>query len=212
MTRYADPIAALRAVAAADPEAATQAALADLQADALSRAEIRRLDLAAHPHDDDCPGCGRRAWTEDDPQRCGACGTRICPQCGADFAEDYAGDGTRTTDCLGEHVTRWHDVPRWAAAVMAMIDADIAAGHVPPGVASFTALHDYRDANEYVIRALDGAFPVPEHYGDEYHDGSALTEADLAIVDAETAAANAVMALVDRHLAARASGAEEVTR
>ena len=63
-----------------------------------------------HPHDDACPGCGAVAWdVPGDPQQCAACGTRICPVCGADFAEDYAGpNGTRTSDNLGDHLRRWH--------------------------------------------------------------------------------------------------------
>lgn len=94
-------------------------------------------------------------------------------------------------------------VAGWAAAVMAKIDADIAAGLVPADVASFSKLHDYRDANVYVIDVLDGAFEVPEHYGDEYHDGSKLTADDQALVDAEAAAANAVMDEVNRRLGER---------
>lgn len=99
-------------------------------------------------------------------------------------------------------------VARWADAIMVAIEADQAAGLVPAAVASFSELHDYRDGNMYVIDVLAGAFPVPaEHYGDEYPDGSALGEADQSAADAETEAANAVMAEVDRRLKARAAAA-----
>ena len=159
------------------------------------------------PHDDRCPNCGAQAYDDpDDPQKCGECGTRVCPVCGADFAEEYDDAQDRISDNLGEHVRRWHPevaVAGWADAVMTMIDRDIAAGLVPAAVASFSALHESRDANVYVIDALAGSFEVPEHYGDEYHDGSKLTERDQAIVDAEHEAANAVMDEVNRRLAAR---------
>jgi hypothetical protein len=89
-------------------------------------------------------------------------------------------------------------------AVLAAIHADMTAGHHPADIGSFTALHDRVDANEYVITALEGAFPVPEHYGDEYADGSKLNTQDQATVDAETDMANAVMDQVDRILAVEA--------
>jgi len=38
-------------------------------------AELREQDALDFPHDDPCPRCGRRQWTdEDDPTRCQACG------------------------------------------------------------------------------------------------------------------------------------------
>lgn len=37
------------------------------------------------------------------------------------------------------------------------VKADMAAGHVPASVSTFAELHDYVDANEYVIEALEAA-------------------------------------------------------
>lgn len=37
------------------------------------------------------------------------------------------------------------------------IKADIAAGHIPAEVKTFAELHDYVDANEYIITALEAA-------------------------------------------------------
>lgn len=98
-----------------DPAVEAQTALAAVQAEALARVEAGRRN---HPHDDACPRCGGVAWdVPGDPQQCAACGTRICPVCGADFAEDYATpetgeiprfDGDRTSDNLGDHIGRWH--------------------------------------------------------------------------------------------------------
>lgn len=45
-----------------------------------------------------------------------------------------------------------------AVLIMDMVAEDIASGEVPPGIASFTDLHDYVDANEYG----DAAVPFPE--------------------------------------------------
>jgi hypothetical protein len=94
-------------VAAAEAAVEAEAALRRFQDDALGRiAEGRRN----HPHDDACPHCGSVAWDiPGDPQQCGACGTRICPVCGADFAEEYTTpEHDRITDCLGDHIRQWH--------------------------------------------------------------------------------------------------------
>lgn len=80
----------------------------------------------------------------------------------------------------------------FADKIMTMIDEDIATGKVPADVASFSALHDYVDANMYVIDALEGAFPR----GDE--------NAEVMTSDAEVDMSNAVMTEVDNRLADRA--------
>lgn len=41
-------------------------------------------------------------------------------------------------------------VTEYADKAMTMIDADIASGQVPATVRSFSELHDYVDANEYL--------------------------------------------------------------
>lgn len=63
------------------------------------------------------------------------------------------------------------------------IRKDMEAGTVPTSVTSFAELHDYVDANEYLIDAIDGA--------DEVHDAS---DDDQAQRD------NAAMALVNEWL------------
>lgn len=45
----------------------------------------------------------------------------------------------------------------YAAAIVELVDEDIAEGVVPAGVCSFVELHDHVDANEYTIDA--GLFP-----------------------------------------------------
>ncbi len=40
-----------------------------------------------------------------------------------------------------------------AQHMLAAIRADVADGRVPPTVASFSALHDHVDANEYILAA-----------------------------------------------------------
>jgi hypothetical protein len=44
-------------------------------------AEVRREDRLAHPHDRDCPACGRRQWGGPDPYE-------TCQACGHVWAED----------------------------------------------------------------------------------------------------------------------------
>jgi hypothetical protein len=96
-----------------DPAVAAAAALAAeaerelYQNEALARVAAGRRN---HPHDDACPHCGDVAWdVPGDPQQCGACGTRICPVCGADFAEEYTTpEHDRISDNLGDHIARWH--------------------------------------------------------------------------------------------------------
>jgi hypothetical protein len=44
-------------------------------------------------------------------------------------------------------------VSLYAERIMAMIREDAERSQVPRDVASFTALHDYLDANEYLIQA-----------------------------------------------------------
>lgn len=83
----------------------------------------------------------------------------------------------------------------FADKIMTMIDEDVAKGQVPADVASFSALHDSVDANEYVIQALEGAFPR----GDE--------NAEVMFSDAEVDMGNAVMNEVDQRLANRAGDA-----
>jgi len=84
-------------------------------------------------------------------------------------------------------------VAGWAGQVMAAIDAHVKEGRVPPGVASFARLHDYVDANMYVIEALAGAeFPR-----------APADDPEVLAGQAETAAANAVMDEVNRRLTAR---------
>lgn len=92
------------------------------------------------PHDDPCPGCGETAWEtgDDDTQQCGACGTRICPVCGADFAEEYSDpEQDRLTDCLGDHMRQWHGSAtlRWKAVWAFIVDVTTfyVAGTVRPG-------------------------------------------------------------------------------
>jgi hypothetical protein len=42
--------------------------------------EVREQDARNYPHDETCPRCGRRQWTdENDPETCQACGYRFDP-------------------------------------------------------------------------------------------------------------------------------------
>jgi hypothetical protein len=68
---------------------------------------------------------------------------------------------------------------RFADKVMTMIDEDIAAGKVPAWVGSFSALHDYVDANEYLIQALDGAWES----GDLVMGNAVSDEVDQRLAD-----------------------------
>ncbi len=61
-----------------------------------------------------------------------------------------------------------------ADLVMSEISKDIAAGKVPAGVGSFTALHDHVDANEY----LTG---VPHESGDYTLVNAVTAEVDLRL-------------------------------
>lgn len=49
---------------------------------------------------------------------------------------------------------RHAQIVTWADAVMRLIDEDIAAGKVPADVPDFAALHDYVDANMYIVDAM----------------------------------------------------------
>ena len=80
-----------------------------------------------------------------------------------------------------------HAVARFADAIIAMIDADIAIGVLPTGVATFGELHDHVDANEYLQEV-----GVP--FGTDPGAGTDGCEA-----------VNAVAAEVERQLAARAA-------
>jgi ribosomal protein L37E len=41
-------------------------------------ADVREQDRWDHPHDEDCPKCGRRQWTDENaPETCQACGYTI---------------------------------------------------------------------------------------------------------------------------------------
>jgi hypothetical protein len=79
----------------------------------------------------------------------------------------------------------------YADRIMAMIDEDIVAGLMPSDVDTFAVLHDYVDANMYVLDTMHDDFPAPD-------------DDEVLISDAETEAANAVMDEVARRLAARA--------
>lgn len=98
-----------------------------------------------------------------------------------------------------------HDqrVKRYADAIMRAISEDMDNGTVPVAVRSFSRLHDYTDANMYVLDAMHDDYPMPDHYGDEYEDGSKLTPEDQQTSDAENEMANLVMDEVDRRLQAR---------
>lgn len=89
----------------------TLPAYAPESAIAAARAAVEARRNRTGPHDDPCPNCGAQAYDNpEDPQMCGECGTRVCPVCGADFAETYAmPEQDRLTDNLGEHVRRWHE-------------------------------------------------------------------------------------------------------
>jgi hypothetical protein len=96
-------------IAAADRARADVEAIASVEAAADAARAAARRDRYAQPHNDSCPTCGRVTWTEADPQQCGYCGTRVCPLCGADFAEAYAPAGHgRLSDNLGAHLAQWH--------------------------------------------------------------------------------------------------------
>lgn len=101
------------------------------------------------------------------------------------------------------------EVNRYADAIMVEIHKDMRDGFpwggekIPPDVGSFARLHDYCDANDYVIGAL-ADMGTPAHAGDQRPDGSELDDAEQVAVDAEHAMANAVMDEVDRRLATEA--------
>jgi hypothetical protein len=87
------------------------------------------------------------------------------------------------------------DVMRFSDAIMAEIEHDMTIGFswgkkLPRTVASFSELHEHVDANEYVLNALEGAFPRGREDDDEY-----------IFSDAENDMANAVMEEVNRRLA-----------
>ena len=87
-------------------------------------------------------------------------------------------------------------VCQYADAIMVMVDEDIAAGkprcgkRMPSDVGSFSELHDYRDANMYVLEAMG---EVALDFGSD--DASALV--------------NAVMNEVSARLEARAPAVRE---
>ena len=86
-------------------------------------------------------------------------------------------------------------VSEYADMIMIEINKDIADGIVPRDVASFSALHDYVDANMYVLDAMHDDFPEPD------------SDENL-FSDEETDTANAVMDEVNERLAARAAEIE----
>jgi hypothetical protein len=86
------------------------------------------------------------------------------------------------------------DVARYADAVMAEIDTDMAADVLPVAVATFGELHDHVDANEYLQEA-----GVP--FGTDPGAGADGCEA-----------VNAVATEVSRRLAARAASLPETSR
>ena len=81
------------------------------------------------------------------------------------------------------------ELARYAGQIMAAIHADMDAGLVPRDVGSFSALHDHRDANMYVLIAMGEVDTyTAEGETDEHH-----------------ALVNAIMDEVDRRLAAEAA-------
>jgi hypothetical protein len=74
---------------------------------------------------------------------------------------------------------------------------------IPRNIGSFSGLHDYCDANEYLIDVLK-VLATPEHYGDEDAEGNKLDEATQAAVDLEIELGNAISTEVDNRLAAEA--------
>lgn len=91
-------------------------------------------------------------------------------------------------------------VQRYADTVMRWIERDIDAGLIPASVASFVELHDYRDANVYVIDAIGADYVTFEHYGDEDATGAPLSAERLAAVEAETDMSNAITDEITRRL------------
>jgi ribosomal protein L37E len=47
-------------------------------------AEVRKRDALDHPHDEECPKCGRRQWTEETAQE-------VCQACGYDITDEVVG-------------------------------------------------------------------------------------------------------------------------
>lgn len=85
------------------------------------------------------------------------------------------------------------DVMKFADAIMAEIEHDMTEGFpwgkkLPRTVASFSELHDYCDANMYLMNALEGVFPR----GGE--------DAEVMFSDDEVDLGNAVSNEVDRRL------------
>lgn len=82
-----------------------------------------------------------------------------------------------TTTPATHHHTRFDDLLEEAWAELLM---DIRAGLVPDHVRSFTELHDYVDANEYVPeRAIDWGLPPAGRY-DLANELTAVIDARLA--------------------------------
>ena len=93
------------------------------------------------------------------------------------------------------------DITRLADAIMVRVTDDMLepfpwGKQIPWDVGSFAGLHDYCDANMYVLDVMHDEFPAPD--SDE-----------TLFTDAETAAANAVMAEVDARLAAMAQDPQQ---
>ena len=108
------------------------------------------------------------------------------------------------------------DVIRYAGLVLAAIHADMDRGLVPRDVGSFSALHDHRDANVYLITYVGfhpddcdcTPTPVPkEEPGDQpyLHSGLCACHRDGGSEDRHVARCNAVMDEVGRRLAAEAA-------
>jgi hypothetical protein len=96
-----------------------------------------------------------------------------------DLSETYPdGDYAYAAWKAGEITTT-----QFASEVLKAIDADIEDGVLPPDVATFSELHDYVDANEYVLDVMGSVTS-----GDD----------DLAL-------ASAITSEVDRQLVARAA-------
>ena len=76
-----------------------------------------------------------------------------------------------------------------ADAMKPLVEADIADGQLPAGVAAFSDLHDHVDANEYLTQPLAQLEPADDDY--EYTDDE---------LEAERARDNEATSLVDQWL------------
>jgi hypothetical protein len=102
------------------------------------------------------------------------------------------------------------EVSRWADDVMGEIHADMDRGLVPRTVGAFTFLHDYLDANEYLIRHIEHPAPDcdcktrPDTQAGEVHEDECASRLDGGSLDKALDLDNAVAAEVSRRLAVEA--------